>query len=245
MYTASVARQREAVNTWSWPEELLDDLEASFSPERLDTYLAVAQGDRERALKLYTRNTELSAAFYGPLQGLEVALRNALHRELTRLYGAAWYDNLAAGLDRVALERIADAKRKIAPGGGTVTPSKMVARLFVRLLGLVARIGRPPRRGRPPGELRDDALAAGASARVPVPHAVTRIQAYQPLNALRKLRNRIAHHEPIFARPLLEDHERIVEVTGWISPGARMWIDRHSRVPLLLAASDDEAGVHF
>ena len=116
MYTTSVARQREAVNTWSWREELLDNLEASFSPERLDTYLAVAQGDRERALKLYTRNTELSAAFYGPLQGLEVALRNALHRELTRLYGAAWYDNLAAGLDRVALERIADAKRKIAPG---------------------------------------------------------------------------------------------------------------------------------
>ena len=74
---------------------------------------------------------------------------------------------------------------------------------------------------------------------------LTRIQAYQPLNALRKLRNRIAHHEQIFARPLLEDHERIVEVTGWISPGARTWIDRHSRVPLLLAASDDEAGVHF
>ena len=29
---------------------------------------------------------------------------------------------------------------------------------------------------------------------------LTRIQAYQPLNALRKLRNRIAHHEPIFIK---------------------------------------------
>ena len=245
VYTTSVARQREAVNTWSWREELLDDLEASFSPERLDTYLAVAQGDRERALKLYTRNTELSAAFYGPLQGLEVALRNALHRELTRLYGAAWYDNLAAGLDRGALERIADAKRKIAPGGGTVTPSKMVARLsfgfWVSLLGSGGRLDAAGRRANYEMTLWRPALRRAFPYRTPL----TRIQAYQPLNALRKLRNRIAHHEPIFARPLLEDHERIVEVTGWISPGARMWIDRHSRVPLLLAASDDEAGVHF
>ena len=40
--------------------------------------------------------------------------------------------------------------------------------------------------------------------------ALTRKQAHQPLNALRKLRTRIAHHEPIFARPLLEDHQRIL-----------------------------------
>ena len=72
-----------------------------------------------------------------------------------------------------------------------------------------------------------------------------RIQAYQPLDALRRLCNSIAHHGPIFARPLLEDHERILEVAGWISPGARTWIERRSRVRLLLAATDDEAGVHF
>ena len=174
-----------------------------------------------------------------------LALRNALHRELTRLYGAAWYDNLAAGLDRGALERIADAKRKIAPGGGTVTPSKMVARLsfgfWVSLLGSGGRLDAAGRRANYEMTLWRPALRRAFPYRTPL----TRIQAYQPLNALRKLRNRIAHHEPIFARPLLEDHERIVEVTGWISPGARTWIDRHSRVPLLLAASDDEAGVHF
>ena len=88
----TVARQGEGVNTWSWTEDLLDDLEASFSPDRLSTYLTAAGGERERALQLYTRNTQLSAAFYGPLQGLEIALRNALHRQLTRLYGAAWYE---------------------------------------------------------------------------------------------------------------------------------------------------------
>ena len=70
----------------AWTEDLLDDLEASFSPARLRTYLT-AEGDRKRALQLYTWNTKISAAFYGPLQGLEIALRNAIHQQLTRCYG--------------------------------------------------------------------------------------------------------------------------------------------------------------
>ena len=53
-----------------------DHWEASFSPECLSTYLTVAQGDREQALKIYTRNTELSAAFYGPLQGCQHSLQS-------------------------------------------------------------------------------------------------------------------------------------------------------------------------
>ena len=66
---------------------------------------------------------------------------------------------------------------------------------------------------------------------------LTRMAAHQALDPLRNLRNRIAHHEPIFARRLDEDHARILEVAGWISPGARAWIEHRSRVPLLLAAS--------
>ena len=171
VYTTSVARQREAVNTWSWPEELLDDLEASFSRERLGTYLTVAQGDREQALKLYTRNTQLSAAFYGPLQGLEIALRNALHRELTRLYGEAWYDQPAAGLDLGALERIVTAKAKITRAGGTVPPSGLVAGFsfgfWVSLLGPGGRLDPAGRRANYEMTL----WRPGLRPRVRAPHA--------------------------------------------------------------------------
>ena len=76
----------------------------------MSTYLRATGGDREKALHLYTWNTALSAAFYGPLQGLEVALRNALHRQLTERYGAEWYDNPAAGLDTGGLE--SDCRRE-------------------------------------------------------------------------------------------------------------------------------------
>ena len=241
----TVARQGAGVNPGSRTEDLLDDLEASFSPERLSTYLTVAGGDRERALQLYTRNTQLSAAFYGPLQGLEIALRNALHRQLTRLHGAAWYDNPAAGLDLGGLERIATAKTEIERAGQVVTPSRLVAALsfgfWVSLVGAGGRIDPDGSRATYEMTLWRPALRGAFPHRKPL----TRKHAHQPLNTLRKLRNRIAHHEPIFARPLLEDHQRILEVSGWISPGVRTWIERHSRVPLLLDASDIPAEVHF
>ena len=124
-------------------------------------------------------------------------------------------------------------------------PSGLVAGFsfgfWVSLLGPGGRLDPAGRRANYEMTLWRPGLRRAFAHRTPL----TRIHAYQPLNALRKLRNRIAHHEPIFARPLLEDHQRILEVTGWISPGARTWIERHSRVPMLLAASDDAAGVHF
>ena len=41
-------------------------------PERIGTYLQAAQGDRQQALRLYTWNTAICAAFYGPLQAIEI-----------------------------------------------------------------------------------------------------------------------------------------------------------------------------
>ena len=66
---------------------------------------------------------------------------------------------------------------------------------------------------------------------------LTRAAAHHALDPLRKLRNQLAHHKPIPACRLDEDHARILEVAGWISPAARAWIERSSRVPLLLDAA--------
>ena len=76
--------------------------------------------------------------------------------------------------------------------------------------------------------------AGGPQLRRAFPHRakLTRAAAHQALDPLRKLRNQLAHHKPILARRLDEDHARILEVAGWISPAARAWIERSSRVPL-------------
>ena len=84
----NVARQVGKVNIFSCEADVQTDLVAALSPERMSTYQRAVRGDREKALRLYTWNTAISAAFYGPLQGLEVTLRNAMHRQLAGCYGA-------------------------------------------------------------------------------------------------------------------------------------------------------------
>ena len=181
----TLARQGERVNTWSWTEDLLVELEASFSPERLRTYLRAAKGDRKRALQLYTWNTKICAAFYGPLQGLEIALRNAIHQQLTRCYGAAWHDNPAVGLDLGGLERIAAAKTETARGHAA-TPGRLVAALsfgfWVSLLGSGGRMDSDGRRANYEMTLWRPALRRAFPHRMPL----TRKQAHRPLNALRQ-----------------------------------------------------------
>ena len=237
MYVMTISRQGGEVKSFSYEGDILGDLEASFSPERMSTYLRAARGDREKAIHLYTWNTAISAAFYGPLQGLEVALRNAVHRQLAGCYGAAWYDNSAAGFDMGCLVRIANAKTEVARAGHSVGPPRVVAALsfgfWISLLGSGGRID-PRRKADYEKTLWRPALRGA------FPHCriLRRKQAHNPLNGLRTLRNRIAHHEPIFARRLMEDHERILDVTGWISPGTRTWIERHSRVVTLLDSSN-------
>jgi hypothetical protein len=56
---------------------------ASWWPsDRLSSYLAASANKRRRAIALYEWNSAVSAAFYVPLQTVEVALRNGSHREL-------------------------------------------------------------------------------------------------------------------------------------------------------------------
>ncbi len=239
----TIALNEGGVKLFSYTEDILNDLEVSLSPGRMNTYLNAVGGDREKAFHLYAWNTATGAAFYGPLQGLEVALRNAIHRQLTVCYGATWYDNPAAGLDARCLERIANARQELVRAGHAAGPSRIVAALsfgfWISLLGPGGRLDLAGRRADYEKTLWRPALRRAFPHRT----SLTRKQARRPLDGLRTLRNRIAHHEPIFARHLSQDHQCILDVTGWISPRVRTWIESHSRVPALL--SNYAADIYF
>ena len=49
----------------------------------------------------------------------------------------------------------------------------------------------------------------------------------------------------VVVKDLLDDHQRILDVTGWISPAARTWIERHSHVPLLVDPAHYAMDVRF
>ena len=117
-------------------------------------------------------------------------------------------------------------------GGQTAAPARVVEKLcFGFWTSLVSRGGRlnesSDRRADYARTLWSPALRAAFPHRAWLPRR-------QAQSALERLRNQIAHHEPIFERHLWGDHQHILTVTGWISPEARAWIERRSRVPGLL-----------
>ncbi len=199
-------------------------LEKAFSAERMQTYLDAARGDRATALRHYVRNAELGAAFHGPLQAFEVVLRNAMHAQLVSRYGNRWYTNPAAGLDSNARTSVSGFLNSWA---GVHTLGQFVASMsfgfWVRLVSRGGYINGGPKAD------YDRTLWRPALHRAFPGHR--RSSVHRRLNHLRQLRNRIAHHEPIFDRDLVKDYEDLLEAVGWISPDVRSWIERHSRLP--------------
>lgn len=236
----------QKVKSFDLNENILDELETSLSPDRFGTYLDAAGGDREKAVRLYTWNTAASAAFYGPLQALEITVRNSMNRCLEAAYGAAWYDNPKAKLDSGCLHRISVTKRDLERDGYPADPPHIVAALsFGFWVSLVGSGGMIDWNTREKANYEMTLWRPALRQAFPQAGKLTRKGAHTPLDYLRSFRNRIAHHEPIFDRHLEKDYERILEVAGWIAPHKRAWIEAHSRVHEVLATPRDAAGIRF
>lgn len=69
-----------------------------------------------------------------------------------------------------------------------------------------------------------------------------RRQLHEDLDKLRTLRNRIAHHEPIFQRSLLDDYQRVTNILRSIAPHTCTWMEHNSRVLEVLAANPGDYG---
>lgn len=197
-------------------------LEASLSRERLEKYLEVAGGDLDHALTLYERNTRLAEAFYSPLQSLEVCLRNGLNARLMVVYGGDWLENGTPPLDPDARDEIAQALRSLP--AATRTQGQVIAELrfgfWVGLLG--------PRYD---ATLWRKALHMAFRARTGVKRSVV----HGRLNALRRFRNRVAHHEPVFHRPIETLHAELLEAIGWMCRDTAAWAEHNSRFPAVYA----------
>jgi len=65
--------------------------------------------------------------------------------------------------------------------------------------------------------------------------AQARAQIFLDLERIRKFRNRIAHHEPIFARNLQNDYASIRELVEYRRAEAANWLGKVERVTGLIA----------
>jgi hypothetical protein len=190
----------------------LDALDTALTLPRLTRYLAFTNGDRMRAIQLYEHNTRISKAMFGIIQPLEIAFRNVANRALANGFARPdWYDT--GILASPEIDSIDKARQSLWQWKKTETPDRVVAELmfgfWVRLLG----------------KRYEQSLW--------VPH-LHKCFSYGPkpdrqkmqdrFIKIKDLRNRVAHHEPIFFRKLERDYERVLTALEWICPVSACWV---------------------
>lgn len=194
-------------------------LEDTLSIDRFGTYLAWAEGDRNRAIELYTLNAALCESLYTPLHMLEVALRNRIHQVMAAVHGDTWYDLEPHQANPVQAEMLAKARKDIEDARKSETPGRMVAALTFGYW--TAMLGKEYE------DLWQQTLKD--IARREDGKGLTRKAFSKPLAPIRTLRNRIAHHEPILYWSLPKHYGAIIQLTGWLSPVAAEWCRDCSR----------------
>lgn len=209
----------------------LHDLPDVISAPRFATYLQATANDRARALALYEWNLDLSAAFLVPLQVCEVAVRNGVAEAITKVHGATWpwSNGFLRSLPRP--KRPFDYNPEADLRGVAArqpTTGKVIAELKFAFWEKIFTAGQDGRLW----HAHFTASFPGAPPGVPLP--VARATAHDRLRTIRTLRNRIAHHEPIFARNASADYAMLRELITWRSPTAAAWVDRKQAVTQLL-----------
>lgn len=197
------------------------EIAACLSLERLAKYLVAADGDLSRALELYARNARLAEAFYTPLQFMEICLRNRLNDQLSAAYGPDWFQWSRAPLHEDGRDHVARVMGALAAAGKPLAAGPLVAELgFGFWVGLL-------------GPRYDATLWRNSLYRafMYAGKRMSRRHVHGRFNMLRRFRNRIAHHEPIFLRDLRRTHEETIEAIGWLCPGMAAWTRQLSRWP--------------
>ncbi|WP_433168210.1 hypothetical protein [Kribbella sp. CA-247076] len=206
-------------------------LENLLSEARLGPYLAATDGSLTSALNLYHWNTRISAAFHEVLHYVEVELRNAMDRQLTAWATglgaqASWYSDPVVPLRPPTRRKVEDARINATRGGQIELHGKVVAELMLGFWWSLLSDEYNRRLWQPCLQFAFDG-------------PVRRARLHSELDDLRRLRNRIAHHEPVHARDLAADHHRVLDVAGRISPRLSARIQAVSRVPDVLLERPD------
>ncbi|NII86166.1 Abi family protein [Corynebacterium glutamicum] len=194
-----------------------------ISTPRFASFLDNADGDKERAFKLYIWNRDLSVSFLGDMAILEVSLRNAMNDTAVKSWGTHWYQSPDIALDDRSCRQLAEAWNRLPKSvrsrpNDTDVPGRLITHcmfgFWTNLLDAGDYIGKPPRKVRvnyedtlhvfkhafPGGRgvardlRRKGSDEAGIDFKEPT---FTRAWVHGICKSINELRNRVAHHEPL------------------------------------------------
>ena len=212
-----------------------NNIKNSLSVARIGAYEVFVGGapglaQTEKALNLYMWNAQVSSAFLVPLHVCEVVIRNAIADVLETVYGPRW--PWSVGFERslpIPLhgykpkDDLVNARRNQPTTGKVIPELKFV---FWQKM-LTSRF--------------DNRLWNNHIATV-FPNSVglglrsnqLRQKLYDDLEIIRKLRNRIAHHEPVISRNLLSDFTTVKQLISFRCEFTTEWMQNNQiLLPLL------------
>jgi hypothetical protein len=204
--------------------QTLEAIKRAISTERLDRYQTATGGDHAAAIALYEQNIALSEAVFGLLHGLEVAVRNRMHEVLSAHFRTQmWFFAPGVPLSEYARDKANEARR--GAGGTAAPPGKIVAELnFGFWCNLTARSYH--------WSLWQPCLHKAFPQR-----RLSRTYIHGRLETIRKLRNRIAHHERVLtgqgalyaSSGSLLHLDEIIECAEWIDAALNAWLTSRFR----------------
>lgn len=203
-----------------FPEEPL--LRRWVSEDRLTRYYAA----RESTTELYLWNAELSAAYFEIIGHAEILLRNVFHERLApRSQNERWYVDSQYPFTQRARKDVDTAIWRATKGGTPERPGKVIAELsfgFWRfLLGTHYAATVWPK------------ISPGFSG---LPrHLRNRSELEAAATRVNDLRNRIAHHEPVFHRFPEQYLADIYLIAKYVDDRSERMLRDLSRVPEILA----------
>jgi hypothetical protein len=210
--------------------EHLSNIPHIISEPRFATYLRYCGNDRTKALNLYQWNLQLSSAFIIPLHILEVSIRNAVVEALEDVHTSTWPWNQGFIISLPDQPSGYSPRRNLMEvARRQTTMGKVVADLnFVFWEKMFTS--------------RHDSRVWNTHIKSLFPNApiimtVKQIRAciHDDIREIRELRNRIAHHEPIFSRSVRDDYNNILKIIFWRNKVTSEWMDGFQTVTKLIA----------
>ncbi len=212
---------------FSYTNNMLKSLETTLSPGRLALYEKLAGGNQEVALKLYCWNLGLCQSLYWPLHAFEVSLRNAMADLMADQYRDDWYEQIASFSTSRSPKpnneaaQVEKTKRKLDEDGLAYGHDNIVAATSLGFWQGLLKLEYQDKLWRP--------LFSN------IFEMIDREETYRKVNQIKRLRNNVAHYEPVFVflpkvekRVLFKDYKLMLKMIRWICPNTAQWVEYHS-----------------
>lgn len=197
---------------------LVASLKLPISDLRLESYRPPNGSDMDM-LARYFWDIELSRAIMPAIHAVELSLRNSIHDAMTAHFGGdeLWFYRPGV-LEPGQLGQFAKALTDLSQRKAPPTPGRIIAETMFGFWVTMLSNPYEQRVWQPNG-------FAMLKSAFPHLHGRSIKSVHQHYNEIRKLRNRVSHHEAIWDRPnLSQEHANILDAIGWISPDLRSTI---------------------